>query len=273
MSYQDELQRLVEAKASMRQSIINKGVEVPDDAKIEDYAGYILQIQNGGGGGWDPANPTIDGLKDAISRGEDIEIGIEIPDTYNGVSNPLIVSQKLDSDNNSLYGGAEGYILIRKYVEPLQQAYGASSAAFGYQSSLLKTFLDSTYLNNCSAGIQSAISDISVKYNDTDSVVAKWFALSSTELGFATDSNRYVDGIFLDYWKQKTNLQSGSDSANTGRVITDSSGSAQQVWTRSRTNNGSFTVATVLATGARGSSQATNKYGVLPACFISRGGN
>lgn len=48
MSYQDELQRLVEAKASMRQSIIDKGVDVPDDAKIEEYAGYILQIEGGG---------------------------------------------------------------------------------------------------------------------------------------------------------------------------------------------------------------------------------
>lgn len=45
MSYQDELQRLVEAKASMRQSIINKGVDVPQNAKIEDFAEYIKQIK------------------------------------------------------------------------------------------------------------------------------------------------------------------------------------------------------------------------------------
>lgn len=48
MSYQTELDRLVAAKESMRQSIINKGVNVPEDAKIEDYPEYILQIQGGG---------------------------------------------------------------------------------------------------------------------------------------------------------------------------------------------------------------------------------
>lgn len=46
MGYQEELTRLQEAKASMRQSIINKGVEVPEEAKIEDYPDYIAQIQS-----------------------------------------------------------------------------------------------------------------------------------------------------------------------------------------------------------------------------------
>lgn len=48
MSYQTELQRIVGAKESMRQSIINKGVDVPEDAKLADYPSYIAQIQTGG---------------------------------------------------------------------------------------------------------------------------------------------------------------------------------------------------------------------------------
>ena len=53
MSYQTELQRLMEAKASMRQSIINKGVEVPEDVMIEDLPEYIAQITT------KPADPTL----------------------------------------------------------------------------------------------------------------------------------------------------------------------------------------------------------------------
>lgn len=44
MSIATEIQRLQNAKASIKSSIINKGVAVPDTAKLDDYSGYINNI-------------------------------------------------------------------------------------------------------------------------------------------------------------------------------------------------------------------------------------
>ena len=44
MSIASELQRIIEAKTAIIQSIINKGVDVPEEAKIEDFADLIGQI-------------------------------------------------------------------------------------------------------------------------------------------------------------------------------------------------------------------------------------
>ena len=47
MSIASELQRIIAAKTAIIQSIINKGVEVPEEAKIEDLADLIGQIGPG----------------------------------------------------------------------------------------------------------------------------------------------------------------------------------------------------------------------------------
>lgn len=49
MSVADELNRLIADKAAIKTSIINKGVAVPDTATYDTFAGYIDQIQTGGG--------------------------------------------------------------------------------------------------------------------------------------------------------------------------------------------------------------------------------
>ena len=50
MSVSDELTRIQGAKASLKTSITNKGVEVPDTALIDAYPALVDQIQTGGGG-------------------------------------------------------------------------------------------------------------------------------------------------------------------------------------------------------------------------------
>ena len=54
MSISDELTRIQGAKASLKTSIANKGVEVPDTALIDAYPALVDQIQTGGqtGGDW-----------------------------------------------------------------------------------------------------------------------------------------------------------------------------------------------------------------------------
>ena len=49
MSISDELTRIQGAKASLKTSITNKGVEVPDTALIDAYPALVDQIQTGGG--------------------------------------------------------------------------------------------------------------------------------------------------------------------------------------------------------------------------------
>ena len=54
MSIATEITRLNNAKASIKSAIEAKGVEVPQDAKIDIYADYIAQIPQGGGTEYEP---------------------------------------------------------------------------------------------------------------------------------------------------------------------------------------------------------------------------
>lgn len=273
MSCQTELERLVAAKGSMRQSIIAKGVDVPESAKMASYPEYISQIEASSGP--DPDNPTLESLKLALATDDPAAIypvGTEIPDTYAGNNNPLIVVQYLDSSNNSPYRGAEGVILARKFVEPTSQQFGASG---NYPSSTVKSLLDGAYFNNCSDAVRSTISQISVPYYNgsaTVSVASKFFLMSAYEVcnqGANTVINR--EGTMWDFWKKKTGLSSADamNSAQGGRVMKDRSGAPCKVWLRSRGVN-SGAECFVQTSGAVSTVTPTSSYGVLPACFIAK---
>lgn len=51
MSTADKLNKLLATKTAIKQAIINKGVEVPDDTIFADYPAKISAIESGGGGG------------------------------------------------------------------------------------------------------------------------------------------------------------------------------------------------------------------------------
>ena len=53
MSISDQITRLNNAKAAIKQAISNKGVEVSDEAKLDEYPALIDSIEVGGGGGSD----------------------------------------------------------------------------------------------------------------------------------------------------------------------------------------------------------------------------
>lgn len=228
---------------------------------LANLPGAIASIPQGPS--WDPTNPTLATLKEAINAGIDIEIGLEIPDTYNGASNPLIVAQNLNNTNNTAYGGAEGVILVRKYVEPTAQVFHMSSV--NYTTSTVRSFLNGTYLNNCSDAIKSIISDISIPYNNT-MVQSKFFLMSDREV--CSNRSSVVEGEMWDYWKQKTRLSSPSSGYNNGRIMKASNGAAQRVWLRSQYQY-SY-VCLVALDGSVGSDTPGLSLGVLPACFIGK---
>lgn len=224
-----------------------------------------------------PAAKTLSGLKRSMADGEAEEeypVGTEIEDTYDGVSNPLIVAQYLDSTNNSSYGGAEGCILVRKYCAPTR-AYFDSDRKPDYTTSDVKELLDGEYLNKCSSDLRSVISEISVPYYNGTSMVpvqSKWFLMSYTEV-YSKSYNEGVgdEGIAWDYWKQKTGLSAPSElyASNTGRVMQDTAGQTRSWWLRSFAF--SYVIGYVNTTGQGSTFGPDNSdCAVLPACFISR---
>lgn len=46
MSIQTQIDRLQDAKSSLKAAISEKGVTVPDSASLDDYASYVSQIIN-----------------------------------------------------------------------------------------------------------------------------------------------------------------------------------------------------------------------------------
>lgn len=220
---------------------------------------------------------SLASLKEALDGGyADIAypVGMEIEDTYDGHSNPLIVAQYLDESNNSRYGGAEGVICIRKYANPLSQQFNTSTSATNYDGSLIQNFLNTTYLEKCSDNIRNTVSKLIIPWNNGTEIVgveSKFFLMSKTEIkGTTTTSDTSIgfEGIGWQYWIEKTGLFSGSNNANSGRIVRDISNNAQAWWTRSKDGSNIWHV---IGTGEiKNTSGASNTIAVVPACFISK---
>ena len=73
MSISEELQRIINAKASIKSAIESKGVNVSSDLLLSSYADKILEISSGSGGSQAELNAIIDSLR---SRGLDVSSGI-----------------------------------------------------------------------------------------------------------------------------------------------------------------------------------------------------
>lgn len=203
-------------------------------------------------------------------------VGTEIPDTWNGQSNPLIVAQYLDSSNNSSYGGAEGVMLVRKYIDPAGQKFNNEAYDIYYDGSVILDYLNSTYLNNCSDAVKAIISEVAVPYYDNSSmtsVLGKWHLMSAYEVcNQGNSGTKGYEGIMWDLWQQRTELSSpnGPYDSTPGRAATDRDGNALAWWLRSRFT--SYGGARVNATsGSLANTTADNNdIGVLPVCFVAK---
>lgn len=230
-----------------------------------------------------PTN-TLAGLKAALKNGtaqEKFPVGHEIPDTYAGNSNPLVVAQYLNPNNNSKYGGAEGVILIRKYVEPASYVFSSvGPAAIDYATSDVLTFLKTNYLQNCSDDLKSLVSPLAVPYYVYDGtniyddskltyVRSEWNLCSGTEI---LNPRAYSgEGIAFDIWKQRMGYSSPNDAPTQGRVVLGIDGEAKYWWERSFAASAPYNVCYVSTSGDTYNWHQTNvELGVLPFCFISK---
>lgn len=263
MSLENDIKSIHTHVKNVYDSLELLGATLPQDKNIENLAGAIETIPlSAGTGDWDPENPTLDGLKYAIDNDLEIPIGTEIPDTYDGQDNPLIVAEKLTSSNNSLYGGAVGIILLRKFVEPMS-VFGGTR----YRDSTVKELLNTTYLENCSAKLKSLISPITVYTNLPNGLFEgnMWFLMSAMECGLSNT----VDGIMWQLWIDKLGIKRPDSTNYEQRICRDRNGIAQRIWTRS--NSGSRVSFIITEAGGGTTANAEeNVYGVLPACFIAK---
>lgn len=140
------------------------------------------------------------------------------------------------------------------------------------------------YLKGCTDGLLSFIKEVQIKIKTnsvtdgsvTDTVNAKFFLPSVEEMfGDPTASGGAGAGVevFQQYWdyeKTKTGLSTRSNSANNGRIIYDTSGSARTCWLRSARVTYSITVWYVSASGSISyGGYAFNSRYVAPACVIA----
>lgn len=272
MTPQDEATKIEGYLTAVWAALEARGATIPPEKNTTNLGEAVRSLPGGGGEEkWDPSNPTVGGLKAAALQGIDVAIGTEIPDKWNGNDNPLIVAQKLDSSNNAKYPGAEGYICVRKYVEPLSQLFDNSSVL--WSESAVFQYLQNEYLTACSDALKSVLTDISpctyewgYKYP-----TSKWFLMSCYEVcnQGSSDSLGY-EGIMWDYWKNKTGLSSpdGLWGSNSGRVMQDRDGSAQTIWLRSLYSGDSMCV--VGTSGDVVYQWYGGELGILPACFIGK---
>lgn len=247
------------------------GGDIPPNKNLANLPEGIASVPTG------PVSPkSLEQLKRLIDQGREIAVGAEIPDTWNGNDNPLIVAQNLNPTNNSSYSGAVGVILIRKYVDPISQRFSPiGSSGVDYTTSMVRDYLDNDYLSSCSDDLRGMLSNINVPYYNGSAVTqlsSKWFLMSDYEVcsnrsAAATGSN--VEGIMWQYWKDQTGLSAPNSGANDGRILRDNTNTARPSWLRTRYNNAS-SVCNTSNNGSVNFNDAVTYLGVLPACFIGK---
>lgn len=267
MNYETELQRIVAAKESMRQSIIAKGVEVPESAKIEDYPTYIAQIV-AGGGGYDPDNPTLEGLKAALDAGDKDAFPANsiIPDTYNGAAFNWVVGHygtATMSDGSNKEGV---YLFSSTSVTTMKSAYGSMQSIVAFYEAL-----NGEIFTGCSDSLKSLVGEIMVSSSSSQTLAAKVWLMSAGEVWGVSPTIATGGGEPWDAWKIRTGLSSPSISDNAGRIMKTTEGDAVMYWTRSAP----FSTA-IYVVCARGEVRSASSYqtaGLIPCVFIPKGGN
>lgn len=212
------------------------------------------------------AELSLTGLQTALKNGNAEElypVGTEIPDTTNGKDDPLVVAQYLDDNNNSVYGGARGVFLFRKYVSASTNvvAYGNTAE---YANSSVLAYLNTTYLDNCSNAVKQTVSEVGVPQGDV-LVSGKWHLMSALELG----STGYNDGFFWEYWKKQTGQSEPSSNQNDAWIGLDTTGEAGRWWLRDKFMNMSNVSVVANPFGVVTGEMSNLEYQIRPVCFIA----
>ena len=100
MSISDEILRLQTAKSDLATAIANKGVTVPANATLDDYAALVDSIQTGGGGSTLPYDAEVEYLESTGTQW--IDTGVTVDGT-NNIIVELKVAQTADTTAISFY--------------------------------------------------------------------------------------------------------------------------------------------------------------------------
>lgn len=221
-----------------------------------------------------PAYTTITEFAAALKDGtasEKFPVGTELADKWNGEDAPLIVTQYLPETGMG-YSTAVGAICMRKYVNPVSKQL--TTAYTNYSSlDVVKWLNGSEYKDACSDELKGVIgSYISTQAQSTagSSTLTwagwQWQLMSTYEV---MGNDYYLLGRQWDYWKQKTELTSKDEGANTGRIPYDKDGNACSAWLR--TSRSATQYYTITENGAIGYDSVTGSTpGVWPFCYIPK---
>lgn len=250
------------------------GGVLPNNKNLENLAAVIQALPVLP---YNPANPTLAGLKAALDAGDyaAFPVGTEIPDTWNGESNPLIVGtyREVEGADNQTHMAVG---LLRKYLNPTDYVWDANTTNPMYATSEIYTYLNGEYLRQCSAELQSLIGEVNVLWENVYetglpliSVTGKWHLFSNPDVFGPTDEEEAEAIIPWEYWKNVTGLSEENPRPNAGRVKTDAQGTPHTWWLRSVSWPGPPHVAIISTNGVAGSAVLpVNRYRVLPFCYI-----
>lgn len=132
MSIATEIERLQNAKASLKTSLINKGVTVSDTAKIDEYPSLVDSIETGGGsssealwcGGNNPV--LIASAKEIINLANDTTYNSITPSTTSQIikeKSTLVIAENVDLEKYD-------YVVIQKFISAISYKDAPTDISF-----------------------------------------------------------------------------------------------------------------------------------------------
>lgn len=114
MSIANEISRLQQAKSDLATSIANKGVTVPANATLDDYAALVDSIQTGGGGGSTlPYDAEVEYLQS--DGNQYIDTGVVVTKNYVIIADCAVISGSSFPTVIGALSANKGYSVVLAY--------------------------------------------------------------------------------------------------------------------------------------------------------------